>query len=468
MLAGGGLLAGGLLAGCDGAPAPIAAPVRPGPRRFPAGFVWGAATSAYQVEGAAAVDGRGPSVWDTFAATPGRTADGDTGDVAADQYHRYRQDIALMSSLGLHSYRFSISWSRVLPTGAGAVNTKGLDYYRRLVDALRTAGITPLPTLWHWDTPQALQDRGGWESRDTAERFADYAAIVYEALGDDVGAYLTVNEPKTVVDVGYRYGAHAPGLRDPDAAARVLHHLLLGHGLAVQALRASGSRARIGPVLNLAPCYPADTGVAARQAALVRDAQENRLYLDPIFTGRYPKDAAAALAWPALAAVLRPGDLKVIASPVDLLAVNYYNPVFVDAAGAGVHKHPLAEPAEWLEIYPQGLYDILTRVHRDYGAPAMMITENGRPTVTDRDAAGHYPDTDRIDFLRDHFVQVHRAISTGVKVEGFQVWSLLDNFEWAEGYRQRWGLVQVDFTTQERTPKQSAAWYADVIRKNAV
>jgi beta-glucosidase len=221
-------------------------------------------------------------------------------------------------------------------------------------------------------------------------------------------------------------------------------------------------------VLNLAPCYPADGSAAARAAALLRDASENRLYLDPILTGGYPKDAAAAMAWPALAEVLRPGDLGVIASPVDLLAVNYYNPVFVDAAGAGVHRNRLAEPAEWLEIYPQGLYDILTRVHRDYGAPSMMITENGRPTQTRADAAGHYPDTDRITFLRDHFVQVHRAISTGVRVEGFQVWSLLDNFEWAEGYRQRWGMVEVDFETQRRTPKQSATWYRDVIRANQV
>jgi beta-glucosidase len=355
----------------------------------------------------------------------------------------------------------------VLPAGAGTVNQKGLDYYRRLIDALRAKGITPLATLWHWDTPQALQDRGGWESRDTARRFADYAAIVYDALGDDVPTWLTVNEPKTVVDVGYRYGSHAPGLRDPDAAARVLHHLLLGHGLAVQAYRASGLKGRIGPVLNLAPCYPADDSAAAKAAALLQDARENRLYLDPVFTGRYPKDAPGAMAWPALAAVLKPGDLAVISSAVDLLAVNYYNPVFVDAAGATTHRYPVAEPADWLEIYPPGLFDILTRVHRDYGRPTMMITENGRPTVTEA-VDGRYPDTDRITFLRDHFTQVHRAISTGVDVEGFAVWSLLDNFEWAEGYSQRWGMVHVDFTTLRRTPKESATWYADVIRRNAV
>jgi beta-glucosidase len=458
-------------------PTPTSTPITPAPSpaadpplglTFPAGFRWGAATSAYQVEGAADVDGRGPSVWDTFSHERGRISDGSTGDVAADQYHRYAEDVALMRTIGLRSYRFSISWSRVLPAGTGQVNQKGLDYYRRLVDELTAAGIQPMPTLWHWDTPQPLQDKGGWENRDTAEAFADYAAVIYQALGDDVSTYFTLNEPKTVVQMGYVVGAHAPGRTDLSAASVALHHLLLGHGLAVQALRASGGKARIGPALNLAPAYPADDSAEAEGAALVQDSWENGCYLDPIFRGRYPENYAEVVDARAIERVLQPADLTTISTPIDLLAVNYYNPVFVDGRRQAVHLHEIAAPTFWLEIYPEGLHDILVRVHSDYGKPSMIITENGRPTQTERGADGTFADDDRIEFCRDHLAQLHRAIAAGARVEGYQLWSFIDNFEWAEGYEQRWGLVHVDYRTQQRTPKKSAAWYAGVIGRNGI
>jgi beta-glucosidase len=438
--------------------------------RFPDGFLWGAATSAYQVEGAAAEDGRGPSTWDTFAARPGRIADGSTGAVAADHYHRYREDIALMKQLGLRSYRFSVSWSRVLPTGSGKVNQRGLDHYRRLVDALVAAGIAPILTLWHWDTPQALEDVGGWAERDTASRFADYAAAVVGAVGDRVHTVLTLNEPKTVVQMGYRGDVHAPGRNDAAAATKALHHLHLGHGLAVSACRAMRSRLRIGPCFNLAPVYAADDSEQAVEAAVAADTSENTLYLDPALRGRYPAEASQVLDAAVLESVVREGDLRVVSAPVDLVAVNYYNPVYIDGTGNRVYRHPVASPAQWLEIHPDGLFDILTRVHRDYAGPELMITENGRPDAEEHPAKGTTPpaDDERITYVRDHLVAAHRAMSGGVRLSGYQLWSLLDNFEWAAGYTQRFGIVHVDFATQRRTPKRSALWYRDVIRAKAV
>jgi beta-glucosidase len=439
---------------------------------FPAGFRWGAATSAYQVEGAAAEDGRGPSIWDTFSHTPGRVAGGDTGDVAADHYHRYREDLDLMKSLGLGTYRFSVSWSRVIPDGTGAVNQAGLDFYKRLIDGLLERGIQPMVTLFHWDLPQALQDRGGWVNRDCAQWFADYANVMYRGLGDAVPTWLTLNEPKTVVNVGYRYGAHAPGERDDDQAYVAAHHLLLAHGLAVQALRANGSRARVGPALNLAPAYPDptdDTAATAATAAVeLADGYENRLYLDPVLKGTYPDDVLHDIGRDSpMAQAIRDGDLAVIGSPIDLLAIQYYNPVFVTAAGAYVTRLPTSD-AEWQQIHPDGLYDTLTRVRRDYGDIPITITENGRPSADEPDAGGRVHDPDRISFLRDHVAAAHRAIAEGVRLESYHVWSLLDNFEWAEGYRQRWGIVYVDFETQERIEKSSAQWYREVIARNGV
>ncbi|MFE9959024.1 GH1 family beta-glucosidase [Micromonospora sp. NPDC005299] len=456
------------VAGCDGTPDPDGDADPDGALRFPPGFGWGAATSAYQIEGAAKEDGRGESVWDTFSHTPGRTRNGDTGDVAADHYHRYAQDLDLMRDLGLRSYRFSISWPRIQADGSGRPNQRGLDFYRRLVDGLHERGIAPMATLFHWDLPQALQDRGGWENRDTAERFADYADAVFRALGDRVPAWLTVNEPKTVVQNGYLWGHHAPGRQDPAAAYLVAHHLQLAHGLAVRALRAAGVGGRIGPALNLHPCYPADETAEAAAATRLYDGYENRLYLDSIFKGAYPEDVLADLgAESRMVRGVRDGDLTIISSPVDLLAVQYYTPIYVTGQGDTVRRWPTSE-AEWQQIYPEGMYDILTRVTRDYGRVPLTITENGLPCPDTLAADGTVDDSARIDFLRDHFAAAHRAIRDGVPLESYHVWSLLDNFEWAEGYEQRWGLVYVDYPTQRRVLKRSAHWYRDVIRRNGV
>ncbi|MGW9195211.1 GH1 family beta-glucosidase [Micromonospora chersina] len=456
------------VAGCDGTPDPDDDADPDGTLRFPPDFGWGAATSAYQIEGAAKEDGRGESVWDTFSRTPGRTRNGDTGDVAADHYHRYAQDLDLMRDLGLRSYRFSISWPRIQADGSGRPNQRGLDFYRRLVDGLHERGIAPMATLFHWDLPQALQDAGGWENRDTAERFADYADAVFRALGDRVPVWLTVNEPKTVVQNGYLWGHHAPGRQDPAAAYLVAHHLQLAHGLAVRALRAAHVGGRIGPALNLHPCYPADDSAEAATATRLYDGYENRLYLDSIFKGAYPEDVLADLgADSRMVCGVRDGDLEIISSPVDLLAVQYYTPIYVTGQGDTVRRWPTSE-AEWQQIYPEGMYDILTRVTRDYGRVPITVTENGLPCPDTLAADGTVDDSARIDFLRDHFAAAHRAIRDGVPLESYHVWSLLDNFEWAEGYEQRWGLVYVDYPTQRRVLKRSAHWYRDVIRRNGL
>ncbi|MDG4757224.1 GH1 family beta-glucosidase [Micromonospora sp. WMMD710] len=434
-----------------------------GPLRFPDDFGWGAATSAYQIEGAAKEDGRGESIWDTFSRVPGRTRNGDTGDVAADHYHRYAEDLDLMRDLGLRSYRFSISWPRIQPDGAGAPNQRGLDFYRRLLDGLHERGIAPMATLFHWDLPQALQDADGWESRDTALRFADYADAVFTALGDRVPVWLTINEPKTVVQNGYLIGHHAPGRQDPDAAYLVAHHLQLAHGLAVRALRAADGTARIGPALNLHPCYPADGSPEAAAAARLYDGYENRLYLDSLLKGSYPEDVLADLGPQSrMVQGIRDDDLAVISSPVDLLAVQYYTPIYVTADGGTRHRWPTSE-AEWQQIYPDGMYDILTRVTRDYGPIPLTVTENGLPTPDTLAADDTVDDSGRISFLRDHLAAAHRAMTAGVPLESFHVWSMLDNFEWAEGYDQRWGLVYVDYSNQRRVLKRSAHWYRSVI-----
>ncbi|SNT59821.1 beta-glucosidase [Asanoa hainanensis] len=435
--------------------------------RFPDGFRWGAATSAYQIEGAAKEDGRGASVWDTFSHTPGRTRNGDTGDVAADHYHRWANDLDLMKDLGLRSYRFSISWPRVQADGTGKANQRGLDFYRRLVDGLHERGIEPMATLFHWDLPQALQDLGGWENRDVAYRFADYAAAVFEALGTAVPVWLTINEPKTVVQNGYLGGHHAPGLRDPDAAYLVAHHLQLAHGLAVRALRAE-SDARIGPALNLHPCYPADDRPETETATRLYDGYENRLYLDSILRGAYPQDVLDDLGPDSrMVRGIRDGDLAVISSPVDLLAVQYYTPYYVTGGGDTETRWPTSE-AFWQQIFPDGMFDMLTRITRDYGPIPLTITENGLPCPDELGSDGTVDDPGRVEFLRDHFAAAHRAIEAGVPLESYHVWSLMDNFEWAEGYEQRWGLVYVDYPTQRRILKRSAHWYKGVIRDNTV
>jgi beta-glucosidase len=436
--------------------------------RFPEGFFWGAATSAYQIEGAAKEDGRGESVWDRFSHTSGRTKNGDTGDVANDHYHRYEQDLDLMKELGIQSYRFSIAWPRILPTGAGPVNQKGLDFYRRLVDGLLDREIRPMATLFHWDTPQALQDQGGWENRDTAQRFAEYADAVFRALGDRVPLWLTLNEPKTVVMVGYVYGSHAPGITNTNKAYKALHHMMLGHGLAVQAFRALNTKQQIGIALNLSPVYPAPDAKGADAEVKRQDGYENRLYLEPVLRGAYPADMLSALGPDAPTSSIQPDDLKTIGAAIDILGVNYYNPTYV-RAGSGVVAGPNPRSvASWQEIYPEGLYDLLVRLKKDYGDIPLYITENGVPVADKLDANGQVNDPQRLKFLYNHFAAAQRAVAEGVNLKGYHVWSLMDNFEWAEGYSQRWGIVYVDFATQKRSPKRSALWYRDVIRQNGL
>ncbi|MDQ0371950.1 GH1 family beta-glucosidase [Cellulomonas humilata] len=474
---GAGVSVAGVLAACtsDGTvtatPTPTAHGWQPpaDPMQFPAGFVWGAATSAFQVEGSTTADGRGPSIWDTFAATPGRIHDGSTGDPAADHYRLWESDLDLIADLGLAAYRFSVAWPRIQPTGSGDVNQAGVDFYRRLVDGLLARGIHPAITLYHWDLPQPLQDAGGWAVRETADRFGEYAAIMFEALRDVDATWLTINEPKTTAYVGYRWGAHAPGISDVDQAAAAIHHQLLGHGRAVEAFRASGAAGEIGIALNLLPVYP--TSREADPAAVHTDAVENRMFLDPVLLGRYPSDAIGSEPGQlpadadAFQELVLDGDLEVISAPLDVLAVQYYGVTGVDELGNQVEVYPTST-AVWQQVHPEGLYDLLMDLLIDYpGAPPLVITENGIPDPT---SEGTTDDPERLEFLRAHLQQAARAIDDGVRLVGYYAWSLLDNFEWAEGMSQRWGLVHVDFETQERTPKASAEWYSSVVRANAV
>jgi beta-glucosidase len=434
--------------------------------RFPPGFVFGTATAAYQIEGGWAEDGRGPSIWDTFSHTPGTVRDGDTGDVAADSYHRYGEDVRLMADLGVTAYRFSVSWSRVLPTGAGAVNEAGLDYYRRLCDALREAGIEPAATLYHWDLPQALQDAGGWLTRDTAGRFADYATVLAEGLGDRVGKWITLNEPVVVTWNGHVEGSHAPGLRLGPAAFAVVHHQLLGHGLAVSALRAAAPGAPVGITNNYGPCHPATDDPADVAAAAFRHSLHNELYTDPILLGAYP-DAARELA----GSTVRDGDLAAIAAPIDFLGVNYYFPELIRSDptavfGLGEVEWPDAPRTafDW-PVVPEAFTETLLWLKERYGAalPPVYVTENGAAYDDEVAADGTVPDPDRVSFLDGHLRAVRAAIDAGVDVRGYYCWSLLDNFEWAQGFSKRFGLVRVDFDTLERTPKESYGWYRDLI-----
>ncbi len=444
---------------------------------LPAGFRWGASTAAYQIEGAVDEDGRGPSVWDVFAARPGAVRDGDTGRVACDHYHRYPEDIALMRGLGLDGYRFSIAWPRVQPTGAGPVNPAGLDFYDRLVDALLAAGITPLPTLFHWDLPQALETPsnsgsaagGGWLARDTAHRFAEYAAIVADRLGDRIPAWITLNEPFVHMVFGYALGIHAPGRTLMLDALPAAHHQLLGHGLAAAALRERGGQVLIAN--NLTPVRPASQAAADVAAAAAYDALHNRLFTDPLLLGSYP-DLSAYGVDADLGGCVRPGDLELIAGPgLDGLGVNYYNPTriaaptdpglpFAEAEIEGVPRTAFGWP-----VVPDGLRELLVGLRDRYGAalPPITITENGC-SVTDEVAPdGTVHDQPRIDYLAGHLDALAAAVAEGVDVRGYFTWSLLDNYEWAEGFSQRFGLVHVDFETQRRTPKASYTWYRDLI-----
>ncbi|MEP6852018.1 MAG: beta-glucosidase [bacterium] len=470
----------------------------PSARPFPPGFVFGAATASYQIEGAAADDGRTPSIWDTFSHSPGAVLHGDTGDVANDHYHRMPQDVALMSDLALQAYRFSVSWSRVLPHGRGPVNPAGIDFYSRLVDALLERSITPLLTLYHWDLPQEFQDAGGWPRRETAERFAEYATVLADALGDRVQRWSTFNEPWCSAYLGYSAGVHAPGIRDHAAALTAVHHLNLAHGLGTSALRAAlPAGAEVSITLNLANIRPDSDSPADQDAARLADGLANRVFLEPILDGRYPQDVIDDSASITDFSFVRDGDLELIRQPIDWLGINYYTPARVRAADEEmaatdngrwsndpvraegptpypgtdkVYSVPQKGPYTdmgW-RIEPSSLTELLVNVARRYPDLPLAITENGAayPDAPDADDGVHDPE--RIAYLQAHLGAVLDAVDADVDVRGYYAWSLMDNFEWAYGYSKRFGIVYVDYDTQVRTPKDSAAWYRDVIAAHAL
>jgi beta-glucosidase len=453
--------------------------------RFPDGFAWGTATASYQIEGAVSEGGRSPSIWDTFAHTPGKVQNGDIGDVADDHFHRYREDVGLLADLGVTHYRFSLAWPRLQPDGRGGLNDDGVDFYSRLLDELLGRGIQPWVTLYHWDLPQALEDAGGWPVRDTAERFADYAAAVHDRLRDRVRYWTTLNEPWCSAFLGYASGHHAPGRTEPAAALAAAHHLMLGHGLAVQAMRNQDAGSTLGITLNLYPVDPASDAEADADAARRVDAVSNRIFLDPLLRGRYPDDLRRDVAEISDMAFIADGDMKVINVPLDVLGVNYYTRHVVRASG----QRPAgpAGASAWVgsadvqavdrglpktdmgwEIDPQGLYDVLERVHREYGPIPLYITENGAAFADQPGPDGSVPDPQRVSYLDQHFRVAGRAIDDGIDLRGYFVWTLLDNFEWAWGFSKRFGLVYVDYETQRRIPKDSARWFAEVTRRNGL
>ena len=467
------------------------APELNGGRRFPEGFLWGAATAAYQIEGATATDGRTPSIWDTFSEVPGAVVGGHTGHIAVDHYHRYREDVALMKRMGLGAYRFSVSWSRVQPAGSGPANPAGLDFYRRLVDELLTHGIEPWLTLYHWDLPQPIEDAGGWPARDTAARFAEYAALVHGALGDRVHNFTTLNEPWCSSFLGYGSGDHAPGRREPAAAIRAVHHLLLGHGLAVDAIRGQRQDTQVGITLNLYAVSPASSRPEDREATRRIDGLGNRMFLDPVLLGSYPEDVIADLAPVTDFGHVQAGDLAVISRPLSMLGINYYSRHVLAAPEPGPDgridwRGPAPQGAnigseavrfvsrgvpvtamDW-EIDAPGLAEILQRVARDYPAVPLYVTENGAAFNDEVAADGSINDIERCDFLDAHLGACLDAIAAGVPLRGYFAWSLLDNFEWAWGYTRRFGLFYVDYHSQRRTPKASAHWYSSVIARHAL
>ncbi|MFZ3570383.1 GH1 family beta-glucosidase [Streptomyces sp. BH097] len=468
--------------GPDLANAPVAT-------RFPAGFLWGAATASYQIEGAVREDGRTPSIWDTFSHTPGKVVNGDTGDVAVDHYHRWRDDVRLMADLGLTAYRFSVAWPRVQPTGRGPAVQRGLDFYRGLVDELLAHGIKPVVTLYHWDLPQELENAGGWPERDTAYRFAEYAGLVGEALGDRVESWVTLNEPWCSAFLGYGSGVHAPGRTDPAAALRAAHHLNLGHGLASSALReVLPARAKVGISLNPSVVRALTDAPADLDARRRIDALANRVFTGPLLKGAYPRDlitdTAAVTDW----SFVRDGDTAAIHQPLDFIGLNYYTPAVVSAArpdqdGPRLDGHGGGEHTPWpaaddvafhhasgeltamnWPVDPTGLTDLLLDHASQAPGIPLYVTENGAAYEDVVDADGRVHDPDRIAYLHGHLAAVHDAIEQGADVRGYFLWSLLDNFEWAYGYGKRFGAVYVDYETQERIPKSSATWYSRVAR----
>lgn len=457
--------------------------------KFPEGFLWGSATSSYQVEGAVHQDGRGPSIWDVFSHTPGKVANGDTGDLAIDHYNRMKEDVQLMKQLGLQAYRFSIAWPRVMPSGIGAIEQRGLDFYSRLVDELLANDIKPLPTLYHWDLPAALQEKGGWTNRDVASWFQDYVAVTHESLKDRVDLWATLNEPWVSAFLGYGIGIHAPGIADPASAFATAHHLLLAHGRAVETIRNQSSNSKVGIVLNMAPVYLTEEAPAdhpAHQAIELQDAMLNRLWMDTILKGRYPETLTrlGSLA----TASIQEGDLAEISRPIDWIGINYYqdsrsvpdlsnSEPTLDSTGNGAlpgsqgvrPADPVGEVTDFgWSTTPEGLGNLVLMLTNDYeNLPELYITENGC-AYDDPIVDGKIQDDRRIKYINEHLASLHRAISAGANVKGYMHWSLFDNFEWAEGYRQRFGIVHVDFDTLVRTPKQSARHYSEIIRRNGL
>ncbi|HEY0697518.1 MAG TPA: GH1 family beta-glucosidase [Micromonospora sp.] len=440
---------------------------------FPVGFAWGAATAAYQIEGAVTEDGRGPSIWDTFAHTPGATVRAETGDVACDHYHRWESDLDLIAELGLTAYRLSLSWSRLQPTGHGPLNPKAVAFYRRLLAGLRERGVRPFVTLYHWDLPQPLEDAGGWPVRATAERFADYAALVMTALGNLAEDWVTLNEPWCSAFLGYGTGRHAPGRTSDTDAVAAAHHLNLAHGLAVSRMRDRRPGIRIGVTHLITDIVPASDTAADLAAAGRMDANNNLMFLDPLLRGRYPDAVHELYSRHGLRDLVAASDEQVIATPIDFLGVNHYQQIVVSHDDTEPHlraRAVAAEPAttslRW-SVKPDSLRNVLLRVATEYPAPPLYVTENGASFDDHVDHQGDVVDPDRIDYLRGYLQAAAEAIRAGVNLQGYFVWSLMDNFEWAEGYGKRFGLIYVDYATQRRTPKASASWYRDVITRHA-
>lgn len=439
---------------------------------FPEGFLWGAATSACQIEGAAREDGKGESIWDRFCRVPGAIAGGETADVACDHYHRWRDDVENMRDLGLNAYRFSTAWARLFPAGKGRLNRKGLDFYEGLVDALLAVGISPALTLYHWDLPQALEDRGGWTHRDTASWFAEYSACLFNALGDRVHTWITINEPWVAAFLGYAEAIHAPGIRDFPKAVQASHNLLLAHAKSVEAYRqVSPAHGKIGIALDLHPVYPLTGGLSDGEAARIADGHKNRWFLQAVLSGSYPSDILELYTAAGLAPEMGPGDMQLLAgNPPDFLGVNYYSPQRVFATQARpVLGFQTRVPADcektvmgW-EVYPRGLSELLIRLKRDWGDPALFVTENGIACADDVMEGRQVADHDRIAYLGAHLREARAAIAAGVRLGGYFLWSLMDNFEWAYGSGKRFGITHVDFGTQARTWKKSASWYQKVI-----
>ncbi len=440
--------------------------------RFPESFSWGTATASYQVEGAWNEDGKGESIWDRFTHTPDRVVDGSTGDIACDQYHRYRDDIALMKELGLRGYRFSISWPRVMPQGAGAVNQEGIEYYSRLVDELLANNITPFPTLYHWDLPQALQDRGGWANREIIGWFAEYARVCVDALGDRVKRWIVFNEPAVFTHLAYLSGMHAPGIRDSKLAMLTSHVANLAHAEAVRAIRATGRLEAIGSAYSMAPAYPASESAEDQEAAERLHGFNNEWFLRPTMTGEYPR-CYVEMDRMLERMDVRPGDFDAMKAPLDFIGINLYNrDIVADAPGdrnLGVRRLPLpgAKTMFPSEVHPAAIYQMIMRVSKDYGRP-IYITENGCSYDDGPGADGSVHDQRRVDYLEGYIGQVGGALGEGADVRGYYLWSFIDNFEWAFGYTQRFGIVHCDFTTLKRTVKDSGYWYRDMIRAGEI